>query len=331
MKTNQAQEQKIPFIYRLPFFRAWRDLTGVERREALTGYLFILPWIIGFIFFFAGPILASLGLSFTRWDIVGDIEWVGLRNFERIFESDPRFRKSVEVTLTYAAIYLPLEIICGIGLAIAMNQKLRGIGIFRTMFYMPYVVPQVAAALVWVWMLSARYGAVNTVLGYGGITGPRWLEDPDYVLTSIVIMSLWGVGGSAVIYLAGLQNIPSQLYEAAKIDGAGAFRRFRYVTLPMLTPTIFFQLVLGLIGVFQTFTPAFIAAGADGGPLQSGLFYMVNIYNRAFGASGAGSRMGYAAALSWIMTVFILLITIAVFRSSKYWVHYEAERNREQR
>ena len=177
-------------------------------------------------------------------------------------------------------------------------------------------------------MLSARYGAVNTVLGYTGIEGPRWLQDPDYVLTSIIIMSLWGVGGSAVIYLAGLQNIPSQLYDAAEIDGAGRLRRFRHITLPMLTPTIFFQLILGLIGVFQTFTPAFIAAGPTGGPLQSGLFYMVNIYNRAFGASGAGARMGYASALSWIMTVFILVITIAVFRSSKYWVYYEAERNR---
>ena len=313
---------------RLPLIRSWMSLTADERREAFAGYLFILPWLVGFIFFFAGPILASFVLSFTRWDIVSDPRWVGLANYERIFTEDPMFRKSVRVTLTYALIYLPLEVTLGIGLAVAMNQKLRGIGIFRTIFYMPFVVPKVAVALVWAWLLSARYGMVNTLLGWGGIGGPRWLESPDYVLPSIVIMSLWGVGGSAVIYLAGLQNISEHLYEAAKIDGAGQLRRFRYVTLPMLTPTIFFQLVLGLIGVFQTFTPAFIAAGPSGGPLQSGLFYMLYIYNRAFGASGTSSRMGYASALSWIMTVFILLVTIAVFRSSKYWVHYEAERKR---
>ncbi|MDQ7026261.1 MAG: sugar ABC transporter permease [Anaerolineae bacterium] len=310
----------------LPLIRNFTSLTSSEQREALFGYLFISPWMIGFLVFFLGPIIASFVLSFSRWDIVGEIQWVGFANYERIFTNDPSFRKSVQVTLTYAVFYLPLEVIFGIGLAVVMNQKVKAIGIFRTLFYMPYVVPKVAGALVWVWMLSARYGAVNTLLGWGGIEGPRWLESPRYVLPSIIIMSLWGVGGSAVIYLAGLQNIPEQLYEAATIDGANARQRFRYVTLPMLTPTIFFQIVLGLIGVFQTFTPAFIAAGQAGGPLQSGLFYMLYIYNKAFGASGAGSRMGYASALSWIITVFILIITVLIFRSSKYWVHYEAER-----
>lgn len=308
--------------------RQWRAMSAADRREAITGYLFISPWIIGFFVFFAGPILASFTLSFMRWDIVGTPEWVGLDNYDRIFNVDPMFRKAVRVTLTYAVFYLPLEIVCGIGLAVLMNQKLRGIGVFRTIFYMPYVVPKVAGAMVWVWMLSARYGAVNTMLGWGGIDGPRWLESPDYVLPSIILMSLWSVGGSAVIYLASLQNIPEQLYEAARIDGAGRLQRFRYITLPMLTPTIFFQLILGLIGVFQTFTPAFIAAGPTGGPLQSGMFYMLYVYNQAFGTSGTSSRMGYASALSWIMTVFILIVTVAVFRSSRYWVHYEAERKR---
>lgn len=310
----------------LPFIRSFMRLTANEQREAMFGYLFISPWMIGFFVFFLGPIIASFVLSFSRWDIVGDIQWVGFANYERIFTEDPLFRKSVEVTLTYAFFYLPLEVAFGIGLAVVMNLKVKGIGIFRTFFYMPYVVPKVAGALVWVWMLSARYGMVNTLLGWGGIEGPRWLESPKYVLPSIIIMSLWGIGGSAVIYLAGLQNIPGQLYEAATIDGANRIQRFRFVTLPMLTPTIFFQLVLGLIGVFQTFTPAFIAAGVAGGPLQSGLFYMLYIYNKAFGPTGSGSRMGYASALSWLMTLFILIITILIFRSSKYWVHYEAER-----
>jgi len=214
-------------------------------------------------------------------------------------------------------------VICGIGLAALMNQKLRGIGIFRTLFYMPYVVPHVAAALVWVWMLNARYGVVNTIMSWFGVTGPNWLGNPAYVLPSLIIIALWGVGGSSIIYLAGLQNIPQTLYEAATVDGANRAQRFFSITLPMLSPTIFFQVVLGLIGVFQTFTPAYIAAGANGGPLQSGLFYMLYIYNRGF----VTLRMGYASALAWILTVFILIVTVLVLRSSRYWVYYEADRS----
>lgn len=302
----------------------WSKLSKSERREAIAGYLFISPWAIGFVVFYAGPIVASFLLSFTRWNIVGTPKWVGLANYERIFTSDPYFRKAVGVTLKYAAYYLPLEVICGILIAVVLNQKLRGIGVFRTVYYMPYIVPKVAASLVWVWVLNPRYGLVNTVLGWFHIDGPNWLGDPDWVLPSIIIMALWGVGGSAVIYLAGLQNIPQQLYEAATVDGAGAIQKFVRITLPMLSPTIFFQLVLGLIGTFQTFTPAFIAAGRTGGPLQSGLFYMLYIYNRSFNSM----RMGYGSALAWIMTAFIMVLTVIVFRSSKYWVYYETERKR---
>lgn len=302
----------------------WSKLSTSERQEAIAGYLFISPWIVGFILFFAGPILASFVLSFTRWNIVGTPEWVGLANYQRIFTADPFFKKAVEVTLKYAIFYLPLEIACGIGIAVVLNQKLRGIGLFRSMYYMPYVVPKVAASLVWVWVLNPRYGLLNTILSSVGITGPNWLGDPDFVLPSIIIMALWGVGGSAVIYLAGLQNIPEQLYEAATVDGAGAWQKFFRITLPMLSPTIFFQLVLGTIGAFQTFTPAFVAAGRSGGPLQSGLFYMLYIYNKSF----ESMRMGYGSALAWIMTAFIMVVTLLVFRSSNYWVHYEAERNR---
>lgn len=308
----------------LPKIGVWRDLSASRRREALTGYLFIGPWLIGFIVFFLGPIIASLILSFTRWNIVGDPIWVGLDNYITIFMEDLRFKKAVEVTLTYSIFYLPLEVICGIGLAVLMNQKLRGIGVFRTLFYMPSVVPQVAAALVWVWMLNQRYGVINTLLSGVGVDGPNWLGSPHYVLPSLIMIALWGVGGSAIIYLAGLQNIPQVLYEAATVDGANPIQKFFRITLPLLTPTIFFQLVLGLIGVFQTFTPAFIAAGETGGPLQSGLFYMLYIYNRGF----VSLRMGYASALAWIMTAFILVITIIVLRSSRYWVYYESDRSR---
>ncbi len=321
----RARESDVRRAWRfLPYARSWSSLSSREQREAIAGYLFISPWLIGFVVFFAGPILASFVVSFTRWNIVGTPQWVGLANYKNIFTNDPLFRQAVKVTFTYALIFLPLDMILGISVAVAMNQKLRGIGIFRTLFYMPYVVPQIAAALVWMWVLSARFGLVNSALRLGGIEGPNWLGSPKYVLISIVIMSLWGVGGSAVIYLAGLQNIPQVLYEAATVDGANAFQRFRRITLPMLTPTIFFQLVLGLIGVFQTFTPAFIAAGRTGGPLQAGLFYMLYIFNRSFDAL----RLGYGSALSWIMTVFILIVTLLIFRSSRYWVHYEAERKR---
>jgi multiple sugar transport system permease protein len=310
-------------IKQLPFFVAWSELSPNRRKEALAGYLFISPWLIGFIVFFVGPIIASFILSFTSWNIVGTPEWVGLENYQAIFTSDERFAKAVQVTLTYSVFYLPLEVICGIGLALLMNQKLRGIGIFRTLYYMPYVVPQVAAALVWIWMLNTRYGVVNTILGWVGIDGPNWLGSPAYILSSLTIIALWGVGGSSVIYLAGLQNIPEVYYEAATVDGANAIQKFLRITLPMLSPTIFFQVVLGLIGVFQTFTPAFIAAGTSGGPLQSALFYMLYLYNRGF----VTLRMGYASALAWILTVFILIVTILVLRSSRYWVYYEADRS----
>lgn len=310
-------------MMRLPFLKTWRELSIRRRQEAFAGYLFILPWIIGFLVFFAGPIIASFALSFTRWNIVGDPIWVGLGNYETIFSEDLRFKKAVWVTLKYALMYLPLEVACGIGLAVLMNLKLKGIGVFRTLFYMPSVVPQVAAAMVWVWMLNKRYGVINSLLNEGGIEGPNWLGNPEYVVPSLILIALWGIGGSAIIYLAGLQNIPEVLYEAARVDGANAFQRFFRITLPMLTPTIFFQFVLGLIGVFQTFTPAFIAAGETGGPLQSGLFYMLYIYNRGF----VSLRMGYASALAWIMTLFILIITVIVLRSSRYWVHYETDRD----
>ncbi|MFN8375892.1 MAG: sugar ABC transporter permease [Anaerolineae bacterium] len=310
-------------ISRIPLFASWAELSLSRRKEALAGYLFISPWMIGFLVFFVGPIIASFLISFTSWNIVGTPEWIGLDNYIAIFTSDARFIKAVQVTFTYSIFYLPLEVTCGIGLAVLMNQKLHGIGIFRTLFYMPYVVPQVAAALVWVWMLNARYGVVNTILSWLGLTGPNWLGSPNFVMPSFIIIALWGVGGSAIIYLAGLQNIPETFYEAATVDGASRFQKFVRITLPLLSPTIFFQVVLGLIGVFQTFTPAFIAAGTSGGPLQSGLFYMLYLYNRGF----VSLRMGYASALAWIMTAFILVVTVLVLRSSRYWVYYESDRS----
>lgn len=300
--------------------KSFQTLSPVARKEALAGYFFIAPWLLGFTIFVAGPLVASLGLSFTRWNIVGAPRWIGLQNYQTIFTRDPAFVQALKVTFQYAAIYLPLATIFALAVAVALDVKVRGVGIFRTLFYLPYVAPSIAATLVWVWVLNSRYGLVNTLLGMIGIQGPNWFNDPKTALYGIVMISLWGLGGSAVIYLAGLQNIPQHLYEAARVDGANGWQQFRHVTLPMLSPIIFYQVVIGLIGVFQTFTSAYVAT--QGGPLQSTYFYMLHIYNKAW----VSLRMGYASALAWILALIILLVTLLVFRSSPLWVHYEAER-----
>jgi len=300
--------------------RQWREMTPTSRREALSGYAYISPWLFGFIFFMAIPILASLVISFTRWNIVSDPKWVGIKNYERIFTADKAFVQSLKVTFRYTLIYLPLTTVAGLATAMALNAKVKGVGVFRALFYLPYVAPQIAATLIWMWVLNPRYGLLNTILGWVGIEGPNWFHDPGTALYGIVMIALWGVGGSAVIYLAGLQNIPPQLYEAAEIDGANAWQQFRHVTIPMLSPTIFFQLTVELIGVFQTFTPAFVAT--EGGPLKSTYFYMLHIYNKAW----QSLRMGYASALAWVLTIIIMAFTLLIFKSSPLWVHYEAER-----
>lgn len=297
----------------------WRKMSPKTRRDALVGYAFISPWLIGFIVFVAGPVIASFFISFTRWNIVGDPNWVGLRNYERIFTADKNFIQALKVTFRYSALYLPTTAILGLAAAMALNAKVKGVGIFRALFYMPYIAPQIAATLIWMWMLNPRYGLINAVLKWIGIEGPNWLQDPKTALYGIIMISLWGVGGGAVIYLAGLQNIPPQLYDAAKVDGANAWQQFRHVTIPMLTPTIFFQLVVELIGVFQTFTSSFVSTG--GGPLKSTFFFMLYIYNKAW----RSLRMGYASALAWVLTLIILTFTLLIFKSSPFWVHYEAE------
>ncbi|KAA3659365.1 MAG: sugar ABC transporter permease [Chloroflexi bacterium] len=302
-------------------FKSWRQMSPSRRREAIAGYLFISPWMVGFVLFIAGPMLASFVMSFTRWNIVSDPRWVGLANYERILTTDADFWQALKVTFTYSAIYLPVSTVIGLGMAMALNVKLPGVGIFRTLLYLPYVVPSIAATLVWVWVLNQRFGLLNTILSYVGIEGPNWFGDPSTALYGIVMIGVWGVGGSAVIYLAGLQNIPEHLYEAAVVDGANGWQKFRHVTIPMLSPTIFYQLVIGLIGVFQTFTASYVATA--GGPLKATFFYMLYIYNKAW----QSLRMGYASALAWILFVIIMLITVLVFRSSPMWVHYEAERS----
>ena len=300
--------------------KLWRTMSAKRRQEIVGGYLFISPWLIGFLLFIAIPVVMSLLASFTRWNIVGDPRWVGLRNYERIFTSDKNFYQALKVTLRYAVVFLPVTTVLGLGTALALNAKVKGVGIFRSFFYMPYMAPQIAATLVWMWMLNPRYGLINTMLGWIGIEGPNWLHDPSTALYGLMLIGFWGVGGSAIIYLAGLQNIPQHLYDAAEVDGANAWQQLRHVTLPMLSPTIFYVFIIELIGVFQTFTAAFVAT--EGGPLKSTLFYMLYIYQKAW----VSLRMGYASALAWILTIIILLITMFILKSSPMWVHYEAEK-----
>lgn len=291
-----------------------------HRKEALQFYLAIAPWLVGFILFTAGPMLISLWTSFTDWDLLTDPQWVGLENYRNLV-TDPTFIQSIKVTLAYTAAYVPLDLVGGLLLALLVRPRLRGIGIYRTIFYLPTVFSGVAFVVVWLWMLNPNGGLINLVLRWFGIEGPRWLLDPKYALWSLVMMSFWGWGRSMALYLGGMQSIPGELYEAAAMDGAGNFRQFFKITLPLLSPIIFFNLVLSIISTFQSFTSAFVAT--NGGPLDSTLFLVLYIYRQAF----EYFHMGYAAALAWVLFAIILVLTLVLLRSQKFWVFYLGERN----
>lgn len=293
--------------------------TPSRRREALTFYLCITPWLLGVLIFVLGPMLASLGISFTRWNLLSPPEFVGLLNYQRMLE-DRLFWQSLRVTALYTLLYVPTELVGGLALALLMNQRVPGISLFRTIFYLPSVISGVAFVVVWIWIFHPEAGLLNAALALVGVDGPRWLTDPDTALYALWMMSLWGLGRAAVIYLAGLKQVPRELEEAAMIDGAGRLQTLRHVTLPLLTPTIFFNLVLSLIATFQTFTSAFVAT--NGGPLDATLFYVLYLYRQAF----ERFSMGYASALAWVLFVIILALTMVVVRSADRWVYYEGER-----
>lgn len=301
-------------------FSPRRRAAGYARRETITFYLLIAPWLLGFLLFVLGPMVASLGISFTRWDLLSPAKFVALANYEKMFTRDPLFWQSLKVTAIYTCVYVPVELAGGLILALLMNQKIRGVSVFRTVYYLPSVLPAIAFIVVWMWILHPDVGLVNTLLSYVGIDGPRWLADPHWSLPALLMMSLWGLGRSMVIYLASLQGVPRHLYEAAAIDGAGGWQSFRKITLPLLTPTIFFNLVLSIISTFQTFTSAFVAT--NGGPLDSTLFYVLYLYRQAF----QFFNMGYASALAWVLFLIILVLTLLVVRTSDRWVYYEGER-----
>jgi multiple sugar transport system permease protein len=291
-------------------------LKRLADRPAFWGWLFITPWLAGFLGFTAGPMLASLWLSFYKYDLV-TLEYVGLENYRRL-PLDPLFWKALSNTFAYAFISVPLGVAGSLMIALLLNQKVRGIPLFRTLFYIPSLVPSVAAAILWQWVFNAENGALNLGLGFLGLPTPQWLQDERFTLPAFVLMSLWGVGGARmVIFLAGLQGISETYYEAARLDGASHRQQFWHVTLPLLSPVMFFNLVLGLIGAFQIFTQAYIMTG--GGPNNASLFYALYLFRTAF----EQFKLGKASALAWVLFAILLVFTLIQFRASKKWVHYE--------
>ncbi len=292
------------------------------KREAATGYALILPWLIGLIIWNIGPFVASLYLSFTDYTILRSPQWVGFDNYIEMFTDDRRFYRVLWFTLGYSVINVPLGLLGALLTATLLNQNVKAIGAWRTLYYLPAVLPAAATALLWRWMLSSN-GLINQFLSptysFFNIERPSWLTDPQMVLPAYILMGLWGVfGANTVILLAGLKNIPKDLYDAAKIDGAGRWSTYRNVTLPMLSGTLFYVLIIGIIGSLQTFTQAFFIQHTA----RAGTFMNVYIYQEAF----ERNNMGYASALGWIMLLIILLFTLLVFRSSSAWVYYEGER-----
>ena len=290
----------------------------MRQREAILFYVCISPWLIGFVLFYLGPIIASFYFSLTDWDLLTSPQFVGMENYVRLFTRDALALKSFKVTLVYTLVYVPLDMIFGLSLALLLNQKLRGIGVFRTVYYLPSVLSGVAYVVMWMWMFNPQHGLINTLLSYIGIQGPRWLLDPKWALSALIMMSLWGVGRSMIIFLAGLQDIPVVLYEVAEIDGATRWNKFWKVTLPLLTPSLLFNLIFGIILTFQTFTNAFVAT--NGGPLDSTLFYVLYLYRKAF----EHLQMGYASAMAWVLFLVVLACTLVIFLTSGKWVFYRS-------
>ncbi|MDO3685404.1 carbohydrate ABC transporter permease [Micromonospora sp. C28ISP2-4] len=289
--------------------------------EGLAGYFFLSPWLIGLMGVTAIPMLLSLWLSFTDYDILtplSEVRWVGLANYERMFTADPSYWHAVRVTLTFALIAVPLKLAAALGVALLLNRAWRGVGLFRSLFYLPSLLGgSVALAIVWVNMFN-RDGAFNSFLALFGVEGLPWVADPDWALETLMVLAIWQFGAPMVIFLAGLKQVPTELYEAAAVDGAGAWRRFRAVTLPMLSPVIFFNLVLETINGFQGFTAAFVLSNGTGGPVDSTLMYTLKLYISGF----TDLEMGYASAMAWVFLVAIGVVTAVFFSTGRFWVHY---------
>jgi multiple sugar transport system permease protein len=293
-------------------------LSKRARREEIEFYLFISLWIIGFIAFDAGPIIASFVISFTDWSALSAPKWIGLDNYQKML-IDPLFYKAMGNSLYFGLGSVGLGLIVSFLLALLLNQKVAGISIFRTIFYLPSVVSGIAVAILWIMILHQDFGLINSGLALLGIKGPGWLVQPQWAMPALILMSLWGAGGSMVIFLAGLQSVPVHLYEAASIDGAGTWGKFWTITVPMMSPVIFYNLIVGFIASIQGFVLVLIMT--NGGPANATLMYGLYIYRLAF----QFFQMGYASALAWVLLIVIMIITAIQFVLSRYWVYYEGE------
>jgi multiple sugar transport system permease protein len=297
----------------------WRGLLTRHKALArdLEGYAYISPWLFGFAVLTLGPFVASLVISFTKWQVLDTPVFIGLANYKRMLLDDPLPAKALWNTVYYVALGVPSGLVLALALAVLLNQKVRGLPFFRTVFYLPSVTSGVASAVLWIGLFDARYGIINLLLRQVGIQGPMWLGSTLWSKPALVMMRLWYVGNSVVIFLAGLQGVPQHLYEAAEVDGGGFVAKTRHITLPMMTPTIFFNLVMGIIGSFQVFTSSYVMTG--GGPANSTLFYVLYLYRNAF----QYFQMGYASALAWLFFLIILAFTGVQLAGSRYWVYYE--------
>lgn len=297
---------------------ARRSGASLGRKEAWEGRLFVSPWVIGFVVFTVGPMAASIYFSFADYSVLSSAKWVGLANYSKLLFGDRLFRLSLYNTAYFVFISVPLSLVASFALALLLNVKVRGMNLYRSLYYLPVITPGVATALTWTLLFAGDYGVLNAVLRVLGLPTPNWFFDPKITKLVFVFLGLWGAGGGAIIFLAGLQNVPQTLYEAASIDGANAWARFCGVTVPMMTPIVFFNLVQGIIGTFQVFTGAYIITA--GGPANSTLFYVLYLYNNAF----KFFKMGYASALAWVLFVIILVFTLIQLRLARMWVYYEA-------
>ena len=294
-------------------------------KHSLTGYTFIAPWLAGFFIFTAGPMVASLLISFHTWSMLSPPTWVGLENYQAIFTEDPLFLTSLWNTLFYVAFSVPLSVGVALVLALILHNRYPGMSIFRTAVFLPSITNIVAVSVLWLWIFNPDFGLLNGFLHWLGIDGPLWLQSETWAKPSLVLMSLWGVGGTTIIFLAALQGIPKEYYEAAELDGAGPSRRLFSITIPMISPALFFSIIMGVIGSFQVFAQAFVMTssaqpGSEGGPNNATLFLVLYLYKKAF----QEFRMGYASALAWILFLIILVFTLVQIRMSRKRVYYEA-------
>ena len=303
------------------FRNPWSKLSRRRRQEAWVGLLFTLPWMISLLVLTIYPILDTVYLSFTDYSILEAPKWVGLSNYEEIFLKDAAVKPAVYNSLYYALLSVPIGLVLSLGLALLLNMRAAGIGIYRTIFYLPSLVPPVAATITFLVLFEPRAGVINAILRFFGLPGPAWFADPAWSKPGMIILSLWGLGYMTLIFLAGLQDVPRSLIEAAEIDGANIWQRFWHITIPMISNVILFNLVMNVIWSFQVFTQALVIGGTNGTPLESTLMVMVLIYKNAF----RYFKMGYASALAFLTFIVIMIVTVIIFRTSDAWVYTENE------